>query len=116
MVSVSLTFIVRAYEKKSFFDALARSFKLVQGKWWSTFGLIMILYFVMMTISYVFIIPWYAVTYDISFPQHNNRHLSGTQYNVGIDDHCFLHIVLYGPNGPRFLAQHWNCISILQPC
>ncbi len=61
-VSVSLTFIIRAYEKKGFFDALGRSFKLVQGKWWSTFGLIMVLYFVMITISYVFIIPWYAVT------------------------------------------------------
>lgn len=63
MVSVSLTFIVRAYENKGFFDAIGRSFKLVQGKWWSTFGLIMILYFVMMTISYIFIIPWYAVTF-----------------------------------------------------
>jgi len=63
VVSVSLTFIVRAYEKKEFFDAIARSFKLVQGKWWSTFGLIMVLYFVMMTISYIFIIPWYAVTF-----------------------------------------------------
>lgn len=62
MVSVSLTFIVRAYENKGFFDAIGRSFKLVQGKWWSTFGLIMVLYFVMMTISYIFIIPWYAVT------------------------------------------------------
>ncbi len=61
-VSVSLTFIIRAYENKGFFDALGRSFKLVQGKWWSTFGLIMVLYFVMITISYVFIIPWYAVT------------------------------------------------------
>lgn len=61
-ISVSLTFIVRAYENKGFFDALTRSFKLVQGKWWSTFGLIMILYFIMITISYVFIIPWYVVT------------------------------------------------------
>jgi len=62
MISLSLTFIVRAYENIGFFDAIGRSFKLVQGKWWSTFGLIMVLYFVMMTISYIFIIPWYAVT------------------------------------------------------
>jgi len=63
MVSVSLTFIVRAYENKSFFEAIGRSFSLVQGKWWSTFGLIMILYLIMMTISYIFLIPWYAVTF-----------------------------------------------------
>jgi len=62
MVSVSLTFIVRAYEKKGFFDAIGRSFKLIQNKWWSTFGLIMVLYMVMIMISYIFIIPWYAVT------------------------------------------------------
>ncbi len=63
MVSVSLTFIVRAYENKGFFEAIGRSFSLVQGKWWSTFGLIMILYLIMMTISYIFLIPWYAVTF-----------------------------------------------------
>lgn len=61
-VSVSLTFIIRAYERIGFFDALGRSFRLVQGKWWSTFGLIMVLYFIMTTISYVFLIPWYTVT------------------------------------------------------
>lgn len=63
LISVSLTFIVRAYEDKGFFEAIGRSFSLVQGKWWSTFGLIMVLYLVMMTISYIFLIPWYAVTF-----------------------------------------------------
>ncbi|HMG93262.1 MAG TPA: hypothetical protein VK589_24565 [Chryseolinea sp.] len=59
MVSVSLTYFIRAYEKKGFFDAAMRSFKLVRDKWWSTFGLIFVLYIVMMTISYIFLIPWY---------------------------------------------------------
>lgn len=63
IVSVSLTFIVRAYENKGFFEAIGRSFSLVQGKWWSTFGLIMVLYLIMMTISYIFLIPWYTVTF-----------------------------------------------------
>lgn len=62
LISVSLTFIVRAYENKGFFEAIGRSFSLVQGKWWSTFGLIMVLYLIMMTISYIFLIPWYTVT------------------------------------------------------
>jgi hypothetical protein len=62
IVSVSMTYIVRAYEKKNFFDAIVRSFKLVRDKWWSTFGIIMILYLVMVTISYIFMIPWYIVT------------------------------------------------------
>lgn len=62
MVSVSMTYIVRAYEKKSFFEAVGRSIRLVKDKWWSTFGLIFILYLVMMTISYIFMIPWYVAT------------------------------------------------------
>ena len=62
IVSVSMTYIVRAYEKKNFLDAIARSFKLVRDKWWSTFGIIMVLYLVMMTISYIFMIPWYIAT------------------------------------------------------
>jgi hypothetical protein len=62
MFSVSLTYIVRAYEKKGFFESLARSFRLVRDKWWSTFGIIFLLYIVMATISYIFMIPWYVVT------------------------------------------------------
>jgi len=62
IVSVSLTFIVRAYERKGFFEAIGRSFWLVREKWWSTFGLVMVLYFIMLVVSYIFIIPWYIVT------------------------------------------------------
>jgi len=68
-ISVSLTYVVRAYEKKGFFDSLTRSFRLVRDKWWSTFGLIFVLYIVMMTISYIFMIPWYVVT--ITSALHN---------------------------------------------
>lgn len=62
--SSSLTYFIQVYEKKNFFDALTRSFRLVNnGKWWSTFGLIVILYLIMMTVSYVFIIPYYVVLF-----------------------------------------------------
>ncbi|HEY3403039.1 MAG TPA: hypothetical protein VGK59_06615 [Ohtaekwangia sp.] len=61
-ISVSLTIFIRGYEKLGFFDALARSYKLVQGKWWSTFGLLVVLYMIMMFSSYIFLMPWYIVT------------------------------------------------------
>jgi len=61
LISVSLTFFVRGYEKIGFLDALARSFRLVQGKWWSTLGLIVILHMIMSFASYIFMIPWYAM-------------------------------------------------------
>jgi hypothetical protein len=61
--SSSLTYFIQLYENKNFFDAMIRSFKLVNnGKWWSTFGLIMILYLIMITVSYVFMIPYYIIT------------------------------------------------------
>ena len=59
--SVSLTFVIRGYEGLGFFESVARSFKLVQGKWWSTFGLIFILYLIMAIISYIPIFPLYII-------------------------------------------------------
>jgi len=59
--SASLTYFIQLYEKRNFIDSLVRSFRLINGKWWSTFGLIIILYLIMMTVSYIFIIPYYAV-------------------------------------------------------
>lgn len=63
-VSTSLTYFVQTYENKNFIDALMRSFRLVnQGKFWSTFGIIAVLYIIMMIISYIFIIPYYVVLF-----------------------------------------------------
>lgn len=65
--SSSLTYFIQLYEKKNFLDAVGRSMRLVNsGKWWSTFGLIMVLYLIMMTVSYVFIIPYYVVLFTES--------------------------------------------------
>ncbi|WP_276367605.1 hypothetical protein [Chryseolinea sp. H1M3-3] len=52
LINVSLLFIIRAYEKIGFFDALARSFRLVTNKWWSTFGVLVILYFIVIIVTY----------------------------------------------------------------
>jgi hypothetical protein len=43
MVVLSLFFIVQMRERKGFFATIGRCFTLVWGKWWSTFGLIMIM-------------------------------------------------------------------------
>jgi hypothetical protein len=59
----SLAFFIRNYEGIGFFSSVRRSLYLVRGKWWSTFGLIMILYMIVSTISYIFIIPAYVLTF-----------------------------------------------------
>lgn len=58
---VSLVFFIRGYEKRGFMDSIARSFRLVKDKWWSTFGLLFILYLIMMVTSYLFMIPGYII-------------------------------------------------------
>ncbi|MGC4020999.1 MAG: hypothetical protein QM734_03200 [Cyclobacteriaceae bacterium] len=58
-VGISFVFFIQAFEGASFFDAAARSLKLVRGKWWSTFGLSFILSLIGGAISYIFIIPYY---------------------------------------------------------
>lgn len=60
-ISTSLTFIIRTYEPISVVNAMIRSVKLVSGKWWSTFGLMMILYMIVGIISYIPLIPYYIM-------------------------------------------------------
>ncbi len=57
MISCSLIYVVRAVEDIGFLDGLARSFRLVSGKWWSTFGLLFVLSLMVGIISYIFSIP-----------------------------------------------------------
>ncbi|MEM8567799.1 MAG: hypothetical protein AAGF85_15160 [Bacteroidota bacterium] len=61
IVPIYLIFIITAYEKVGFGTAIGRCFKLVGGKWWSTFGLIVITSIIQGIISYVFMIPWYVI-------------------------------------------------------
>lgn len=56
-VTLSLIFPIRAFEKKGFFESIVRSFYLIRSKWWSTFGLVLILSLLVSVISYIFSIP-----------------------------------------------------------
>jgi hypothetical protein len=59
VVTLSLVFIIRAYEKTGFFEAIQRSFFLIRDKWWSTFGLLVIIALIQSTIASIFLVPWY---------------------------------------------------------
>lgn len=54
----ALIFIVRGFEQKSFFECFSRSMYLVRGKWWSTFGLLMVLTLIVSITSSLVAIPW----------------------------------------------------------
>jgi len=61
-VNLALVFPVRAFERVGFFAAVGRSFRLIQGKWWSTFGLGLIMTLIAMIISYVLALPYSIIT------------------------------------------------------
>jgi len=59
IIALTPIFIVRAYERISFGAALSRCFYLVKGKWWSTFGLVVVTSIIHNVVSSIFFIPWY---------------------------------------------------------
>ena len=59
-VTFSLVFIIQAFEKKDVFSAFIRSFELIRGKWWSTFGILIVSMMIQSFITYIFMIPWYV--------------------------------------------------------
>ena len=56
-VAASLVYPIRAFEKKGFFESIRRSLHLIRGKWWSTFGLTIIITIIISIIAYIFSIP-----------------------------------------------------------
>ena len=76
-ISAIPTFIIRAYEKKDIFSAIGRSFYLVRGKWWSTFGLFAILSLIGGVVSYVFLIPYYIVIFTSTMHQVSHEAYTG---------------------------------------
>lgn len=61
IINLTLLFIIRAYENVGFATAVSRCFKLVKGKWWSTFGILIVTSIIQGTISSIFYIPWYVI-------------------------------------------------------
>jgi hypothetical protein len=116
-VASSLIFIIRSYEKIGFMDAIFRSFKLVQGKWWSTFGIIMVLYLIAGTISYVFMIPWYVVTIISSLHNAGVDGFESTGSSFGIVSMALLtlyylaQMILYSMPAVGIAFQYFNLVE-----
>ncbi|MCC2547072.1 hypothetical protein LJY25_11490 [Hymenobacter sp. BT175] len=59
MVTLSLFFIIWMREQQGFVAALRRSFYLIWGKWWSTFGLLLVMSIIIGFLSFFAMIPQY---------------------------------------------------------
>ena len=53
---------LRAFERAEIGDCIGRSFKVIKGRWWMTFGLIVILTLLIGTISYIIYLPFVLIT------------------------------------------------------
>ncbi len=93
MVGASMTFFIRDYEKKGFFEALSRSFKLVRGKWWSTFGFGFIIYFIMSSVAGLVVIPFYIILFVQIF--HSVESGGEPQFTSGIQWSFIIFFTLY---------------------
>ena len=57
-VANSLVILVRGFENKGFFECFRRSMFLTYGKWWSTFGLLIVFGLIVSITSSLVAIPW----------------------------------------------------------
>lgn len=62
-VSTSFVYIASIHENKSFGKSLTRSFQVIKGEWWTTFALTMVMGIILSIVSYILIIPIYAIIF-----------------------------------------------------
>lgn len=68
-VAMSFVVIIMIIEGDPIFEAISRSFSLIKGKWWSTFGLLFVMGIIVAIMQLVFNIPTYIVTFARAFHQ-----------------------------------------------
>lgn len=59
--TLALVFPIRSFERINFFSAMGRAFYLVNGKWWSTFGVIFITWLIAYVMALIFLVPTYII-------------------------------------------------------
>jgi hypothetical protein len=77
-------FLIRGYEGIGFFEALIRSFTIIQGKWWSTFGLTMVLFIIAFILSLAVAIPGYIISHITSLHDFEFTKLTEPDSSSGI--------------------------------
>lgn len=65
--ALSISLPIYMFEKCDIGTAFSKAFKLIRGKWWSTFGLLVVCGIIAGVVSYVFLIPSYAIMFGDMF-------------------------------------------------
>lgn len=76
---IMVSFIV-FFEGDPVFEAFSRSFKLIKNKWWSTFGLMFVVSFIVGIMAIIFAVPQYIVTFVSVF--NGEMPYNSVPYNI----------------------------------
>ena len=68
-VTLSLIYTAQITERTGFFNAFTRCISIINGKWWSTFGINLVCWFIWGVLAYALLIPYYIITFAELF--HN---------------------------------------------
>jgi hypothetical protein len=77
MVTLSLFLIIWVRERLGFFATIGRSFQLIWGKWWSTFGLLMVMLIICMVLMFALMLLTSLVSSPLALIKSNGT-LEGT--------------------------------------
>ncbi len=73
VVHFTFIFIIRMQEPVGLLDSIGRSFDLVRGYWWQTFGVLFLTYIMLVIITYATaILPYLAIAIQDSFTPNSN--------------------------------------------
>ncbi len=84
-VVFTMSFPLRAFERASIGDCIGRSFKLIKGHWWETFGLVLVLAMLIGFISYFIYLPMLLLTgFGTMSGMEEMGDPSGAGHSIGI--------------------------------
>jgi len=82
-VGASLVYIIQAFENRGFLSAIARSFYLIRGKWWSTAATYLVLAMLIGIVSSIFFIPGYIIIMVSTLHNINGNNFQGLSGFMG---------------------------------
>lgn len=77
-VTLSLIYIVQIAERKGFFSAMSRCISIINGKWWSTFGINIVCWVIWGVLLYALLIPYHIFTFAELF--HDISEAGNTEF------------------------------------
>lgn len=84
MIGFSLAFPILFFEDKNAFESMSRSLTLIKGKWWSTFGFLLIIYFIQMAIAGLFMAPQIGVYFKQMFSSFDQEQVFTPMSNTDL--------------------------------